>query len=82
MLNWLSPYNWTGLWFKNCVKLAPLSHSVIQAAVLAALHNPTYSASVVDVEVVFCFRLDHDMAPPAKVKMYPWVDLRSEVSLA
>ena len=32
MLNWLSPYNWTGKRFKNRVNLAPISHSVIQAA--------------------------------------------------
>ena len=80
MLNWLSPYNWTGKQFRNCVNWAPLSHSVIQAAVLAAWHNPTYSASVVNVEVVFCFQLDHDIAPPARVNKYLWVDFLSAVS--
>ena len=64
------------------MKLAPLGHSVIHAAVFAALHSPTYSASVVEMEAVFCFRLDHDVAPPFKVKTYPCVDFRSAASPA
>ena len=44
-------------WFivQNHVNLTSLSHSVIQAAVLIAEHNLTYSASVIDVMMIFCF---------------------------
>ena len=70
MLNWLLPYNCMGLQFRNHVKLAPLSHSVIHAAVFMALYNPTYLAVKVNMELVICFWLDHETAPPARVKTY------------
>ena len=64
------------------MKLAPFSHSEIQAAVLQALHNATYSASVVNVDVVFCFQLDHVTASPVCRNTFPCIEHQSEMSPA
>jgi hypothetical protein len=81
MADWLSMKRVTGVCGSDCCQIS-LSSLYSHTASLAACEPVIYSASVLKSATEGCFFELQLMAPPASMKTYLDIDLRSLTSLA